>query len=91
MDGSIPAEIRIERDKLLYNPMEQSGVAKDAAGMLDAFLNLANSDDAEIVRYAKKWGVLGLCQHNLPADHGDIVTFRWVSSYCARRPRPFCG
>jgi hypothetical protein len=37
--------------------------------ILGGFLELADSDDQAILEYARKWGVLGLCKHGLPAAH----------------------
>jgi len=41
--------------------------------MLQRFTALHGSEDAEILKFAKDWGVLGLCEHNLPASHSSII------------------
>jgi hypothetical protein len=38
-------------------------------GMLDEFLTLCDAEDEAILKYARTWGVLELCRHNLPSCH----------------------
>ena len=38
-------------------------------GILDEFLNLCDAGDGAILNYARTWGVLELCRHNLPCCH----------------------
>ena len=38
-------------------------------GALPAFLALAGANDAAVLRYARRWGVLNLCRHGLPTLH----------------------
>lgn len=38
-------------------------------GVLDDFLALRDGDDEAILKYGQTWGVLEICQHNLPACH----------------------
>jgi hypothetical protein len=42
----------------------------DGRGVLDEFIELAECNDSEILKYARTWGVLELCQHHLPYLHG---------------------
>lgn len=37
--------------------------------LLRGFACLADAPTARIVAFAQKWGVLGICQHNLPSSH----------------------
>ena len=39
-------------------------------GVLDEFVELAEGNDSKILKYARTWGVLELCQHGLPYLHG---------------------
>jgi hypothetical protein len=39
------------------------------AGMLDAFIRIADGDDQDTLRFAKRYGVLFLCRHGLPWPH----------------------
>ena len=71
----LPTEIRIERASLCYRPVEDAYKAQkwvDAPGikLLTGFLTLADEPPAQIERYAKRWGTLGLCeQHGLSWGH----------------------
>lgn len=42
---------------------------RDGRGILDEFLHLCDAGDEAILRYARTWGVLELCRHNLPSCH----------------------
>ena len=42
---------------------------RDRRGILDEFLHLSDADDEAILKYARTWGVLELCCHNLPSSH----------------------
>lgn len=37
--------------------------------MLSSFLRLATAPPGQIEHYARQWGVLGICEHSLPAGH----------------------
>ena len=38
-------------------------------GIFDEFLQLRDAEDEMILKYARTWGVLELCRHNLPSCH----------------------
>ena len=42
---------------------------QDGRGILDEFVLLCDGKDEAILRYARSWGVLELCRHNLPSCH----------------------
>ena len=80
-DGwQIPADLKIENGRLFYDISDVSGEASDAPGMLKGFLDLARGSDRDsdkaILDYAKRWGVLNLCEHNLPVGHPDLLYLR---------------
>jgi hypothetical protein len=56
---------------------------------LDAFLKLRSAGDRGIVRFAKEWGVLGLCGHGRPFTHNHRIDpwRQWSAPPCipARR------
>lgn len=48
---------------------------KAEAPMLEDFVRLAESgrdSDQAVLEYARRWGLLELCQHQLPVDHGPV-------------------
>lgn len=40
--------------------------------MLDGFRRLGNAAPEKILAYAGRWGVLGICEHGLPASHRPL-------------------
>lgn len=38
-------------------------------GILEGFIRLLDAGPAEVLGYARRWGVLGICRHGLPASH----------------------
>lgn len=40
-------------------------------GLLEEFIELADGNDTAILKYARTWGVLGLCRHHLPYLHAS--------------------
>ena len=39
------------------------------SGLLEQFVALGNASGEDILRYARQWGVLGICPHGLPMSH----------------------
>lgn len=62
----------VVRDGLLW-PTRGHGEhrlwTKGAPSMLISFLTLAGADDGAYARYARRWGMLGLCGCDLPQQH----------------------
>jgi hypothetical protein len=48
------------------------GPVREGSNFLSDFLNLEQGTAADIEQYARRWGVLGLCVHNLPIGHPDL-------------------
>ena len=59
LDGQVARQAIVTRQEA-----EQGG-----RGMLDEFLHLCDAEDEAILKYARTWGVLELCRHNLPSCH----------------------
>lgn len=51
--------------------------------VLDGFMHLADADDERILGFARRWGVLDLCEHGLPVSH-EVIQTRWDSGKVAR-------
>ena len=44
-------------------------------GVLDEFLQLAKQDSPQsVLRFAREWGVLGICEHDLPHSHNSPIS-----------------
>src|SRR5690242_12288204 len=68
----VPSEIRIETGSIVYCADEGTRRVSEREGLLEDFLELRDADGSAILKYARRWGVLGLCKHNLPADHPEL-------------------
>lgn len=73
-DWPIPSRVEIEGKSLIYDIVKYGErLEPDQITMrreiLGGFLEMADADDQTILEYARKWGVLGLCRHGLPAAH----------------------
>lgn len=69
---AVPASIQTDGTDLIYREWtEQRRPRRRRAGprMLEDFLGLAHMPAEAVVRYARQWGVLGLCRHGMPACH----------------------
>ena len=64
-----------------YGPAEETPRREDdLGGLLDSFINLVDADSHEFPEFAKRWGVLALCeQHQAPATH-DLECWPWLNS-----------
>src|SRR5581483_3849741 len=60
----------IDGDDLVASPTHEL-VRRKSTGLLQQFLVIAESADtqASVLRFSKKWGLLQLCRHGLPAWH----------------------
>ncbi len=73
----IPKRIVLDGDRLrwMWTPgRDRPGITPErligpAAGLLEEFLRLRDAPADQILRYARRWGVLGLCEHDFPAQH----------------------
>ena len=59
LDGEVARRAIVTRQEA-----EQCG-----RGILDEFFHLCDAGDEAILKYARTWGVLELCRHNLPCCH----------------------
>jgi hypothetical protein len=72
----VPHDIRLAGDYLTWpwslSAFEKHGVRREPSpGMLSEFVQLHRKDDQQILAYARSWGVLGLCIHDLPCSHNQ--------------------
>ena len=70
----VPSSIEIKGSSLAYQlgkytPVVEPDHATIRREILGGFLQLADADDTAIRDYARRFGVLGLCRHGLPAAH----------------------
>jgi hypothetical protein len=70
----VPIGVHLDGDRLVWPEhrwVERAGEDCDERFLL-RFANLADAKDEEILQFARKWGVLELCAHGLPATHQPL-------------------
>ena len=94
-----PAEVAVEGGEVRYRlaAREDLGghvlwrvgaVAERSEGMLSSFVGLATASDAkfrrQVIAFARRWGVLGLCRHGLPVRHPISPEMLPLAELCDR-------
>lgn len=90
MGWSVPGAIEVKDGDLIYwSPFPPDGKSgrfiHSGPGLLDQFLKLADATPEKIRDYARRWGVLQICQHGLPASHNPqpVITPSMIhGSWC---------
>ena len=68
----VPPEIQVDGANLLWSLQrwEQVKAVRSRPAMLDQFVRLANGSAEVICRFARKFGILGICaEHGKPTSH----------------------
>ena len=71
----LPTRIVVDGDRLRWTLETDTPdspphrMIEPAPGLLEQFLRLRDAPASQILRYAQRWGVLGLCEHDFPAQH----------------------
>jgi len=67
----VPDEIELQGDRLSYRWGALDRSSSSGKELLGDFVRLvADPDDEAVLTYARRWGVLELCEHGMPATHG---------------------
>ncbi len=76
----VPREIVLTRDqkRLCVNdedyPVDYEGDPKSVSEeCFEAFIKLVDASPSDVHRFAKNWGLLGLCKHSVPATHNQPI------------------
>jgi hypothetical protein len=83
-----PRDIKLKGDMLVWGPegkaVKHSVPQQSDVGMLHWFLRLCwkNTPAEEILKFARKWGTLGLCRHSVPTLHCRCDTDNPNSTPC---------
>ena len=80
-----PRDIELDGERLIW--VGQSMRYKHAKPeMLDDFIGLCDAErfSSAVLAYARRWGVLGLCEHGLPSSH-----HRQANGYASQKPLIF--
>jgi hypothetical protein len=73
---TIPPNLRLKDGKLCYDPAprdpdEWQWTKRPNGRLLWEFVELAEAGDKTILAFAKRWGVLALCSHEIPVRRRD--------------------
>jgi hypothetical protein len=75
-------------DRLQWRPgRSEAQWVEPSPGLLEEFVNLREGSPAAVLRYARRWGVLYLCEHDFPAGH-PFVDY-WPGRPIEAHPCPF--
>jgi len=74
---SVPSDLRLDGDLLVWSP-GGGEVVTGRADMLESFACLPDQSDAHLLGFARRWGVLNICEHGLPASHFPRRFLQWI-------------
>jgi hypothetical protein len=66
------AGVEVDGERLVYQP-ESAQQVRAGAGILQEFLALAEGTADHVARFAQRFGLLEICEHNLPRSHNPAV------------------
>ena len=72
---TVPGELRLEGPNLGWSSRKLTG-RPPSPDVLDRFVRLSDASDAAILSFAKRNGVLWLCQHDIPCTHNWVTTMQ---------------
>jgi hypothetical protein len=67
----VPPKIATAGDRICWSIRDWKGIrrVRPSRATLDQFLTLANADAEQICGFARKYGVLAICEHGKPTSH----------------------
>lgn len=69
----VPTEIDLDGDRLVWTWSQDAyRTVRPDDRMLTQFVKLDDASDEQILRYARRWGVLEICRHNVPRTHKPL-------------------
>src|ERR1044072_7297858 len=94
-----PFSLEIRGNSLAYHLMGRGGGRQPNRDRMDRLLRefvlLAAAPKKEILMFAHRWGVLGLCKHGLPATHKITISKQTsllpIFQYCNVKKRQDWG
>jgi hypothetical protein len=89
----VPASVELEGHRLRWREVDGDRlgrVIRVKPGLVEAFMRLADADPEDIRDFARRWGVLMICEHGIPAGHSwprvpltDALNGAEKSHWCA--------
>jgi hypothetical protein len=78
-----PALVRVDDEQLTWTL--GGDPVRPAVGLLTSFAELVDAPPEKIGRYARRWGILELCEHGMPVTHSRLA-FGMGSEEEGRKP-----
>lgn len=79
----VPGGIEVKGECLCWDLLGRDGkrprYVRPSPDMLDSFIRLADASERKILAFARKWGVLGLCEHDYPCTHDTSCSPKGIS------------
>lgn len=69
----VPSGIELQGDQLIWREFPARQVSAGPK-LLEEFVRLADRPAEAVLSYARRWGVLGICEHGLPLSHNPPPT-----------------
>ncbi len=65
----VPKAVKLRGGCIRWNPEGGHTTKTVGKNLVATFADLASAEPEKILAFAREWGVLGLCEHGLPASH----------------------
>ncbi|MCI0485773.1 MAG: hypothetical protein L0229_04145 [Blastocatellia bacterium] len=65
----VKIDLDLDRDRLVWEQKDPFNFITEGSGMLDQFIKLTDAPPERIRDYARRWGILDVCKHDLPFTH----------------------
>jgi hypothetical protein len=83
----VPVDLRLDGERLVWRQGESEAPwVEPSPGLLEDFVALREGSLEDVLSYARRWGVLHLCEHGFPAGHPALY---WPGSAVEAHPCPF--
>jgi len=82
---------RVERVPAGYRATPGAEATSPGPGLLASFVHLESAPVGKILAFAKRWGALEICAHNLPRAHPPIGRYPRATYLCEERRCPQGG
>jgi hypothetical protein len=74
----VPGDAELDQERLVWGygaMVQRDRRVKSREGLLERFIQLAEGSAADILHYARRYGVLMICGHGLPISHRPTRLF----------------
>ncbi len=65
----VPTKVWLEQDRLVWGRQSEIKQIVVSPRIFDGFVRLSDAEPDKILAYARRWGPIGFCEHDLPSTH----------------------